>query len=68
MINRNLLLQGKCKGNAQIFAETHWVTRSESSWGPFEQYLNGIGDSAQRVLETFPGAYEEAETLWEMPK
>ncbi len=61
LTNRNTLLQGNCRGSAQIYAGT-LGNASKSSWRPFEQYLKSVGDSlgnTQRVLEAFSAMLTE---------
>ncbi len=63
LINRNVLLRGKCKGNVQIMPRfAGKCVYSKSSRRPFEEYLKGIGNSlgnAQRVLDTFSATFTE---------
>jgi hypothetical protein len=55
-------LPGKCEENAENLCRDTLGYAPKCSWIPFEQHLNGIGDSlgsARRVLETFSATLSE---------
>ncbi len=70
-MNRSTLLRGKCKGNAQIYAETLKGKVPKTLGRLFEQNLKGIGNSlgnAQQGLGTLSAMLtEQRRHFWKCP-
>ncbi len=54
-----MLLQGKCKGSAQIHAKTRWEMRLKASEG----YWQLFGKCPKRIGDLFSSGYKVSETL-----